>query len=125
MMKQNLDNPAAVRQLVDAFYEEVRADALLAPLFAGVNWPEHLPRMYAFWEGLLLGTPGFQGNPMQTHLRLHQQTPFLDVHFQRWVGLFRGVVEARFCGEGALAALAHAQRIACAIQFRVKWGAGR
>ena len=47
-----------IRELVYAFYDRVRADALLGPAFeqklAG-RWDVHLPKMCAFWGSLVLG----------------------------------------------------------------------
>jgi hemoglobin len=44
--------------LVNAFYDGIKAHALLGPIFneiAQVNWETHLPKMYSFWSSILLG----------------------------------------------------------------------
>jgi hemoglobin len=94
-----------IRALIDHFYGQVRADALLGPIFndiAQVDWPHHLPVMYAFWEFLLLGTPdAYRGNPIQKHFDLHAKHPLNAAHFERWVALFQGSVDALFQGPTA------------------------
>ena len=73
---------AEVIELVDAFYDKVNKDELLAPLFnqvAAVDWEEHLPKMYNFWESLLFGTMSYKGKPFDHHLPL----PLTVKHFQR------------------------------------------
>ena len=57
----DITTEADVRVLVDTFYEKVREDALLDPIFsdvAKVDWEHHLPKMYAFWNGMILGKAG-------------------------------------------------------------------
>ena len=49
--------------LVNVFYDRVRDDRLLGPIFddvAHVDWATHLPRMYDFWESVLFGTSTFK-----------------------------------------------------------------
>jgi len=54
-----------IRQLVDAFYDKVRLDAELAPIFLRAipgDWEPHLTRMYAFWSSVMLTTGRYKGN---------------------------------------------------------------
>ncbi|MGI9242640.1 MAG: group III truncated hemoglobin, partial [Verrucomicrobiales bacterium] len=40
-------------QLVDRFYEKIRSDEKLGPIFnelVDVDWDTHLPKMYDFWD---------------------------------------------------------------------------
>ena len=60
-----------IRQLVDAFYVKVRADAELAPIFARAipgDWQPHLTKMYAFWSSVMLTTGRYKAGPFQRHL---------------------------------------------------------
>ena len=50
-----------IQKLVDSFYEKVNRDELLSPIFneiAKVNWAEHLPIMYDFWNTNITGEKG-------------------------------------------------------------------
>lgn len=90
-----------IRTLIDHFYEKVRADDVIGFIFnevARVNWEHHLPRMYAFWEFLLLQGEGYQGNPIEPHKKLHQQVPLEKKFFDRWVELFKSTVDEHFQG---------------------------
>ena len=52
--------------LVNVFYDRVRDDDLLGPIFddvAHVDWATHLPRMYDFWESVLFSTATFKSTP--------------------------------------------------------------
>ena len=108
---------ASIVRLVDTFYARVRDDAVLSPVFeaklAG-RWHEHMPRMYAFWTKVLLGTGDFQGNVFGTHMALSGSE---TEHFVRWLTLFRLTAIDVFGIDGATDALAVAQRIASSLQL--------
>ncbi len=104
MSKRPLDSPEAVRFLVDSFYEKVQADSLIGPIFtdvAQVDWSKHLPKMYAFWENLILGNNTYHGNPFQPHLLVNQKHTLTIDHFERWLQLFSETLAENFTGETA------------------------
>ncbi|CDS53896.1 Truncated hemoglobins [Polaromonas sp. CG9_12] len=75
-------------QLVHGFYDEVRRDDVLGPIFERhvKDWNAHLPTMVDFWSSALRGTARFRGSPMPKHAAL----PGLSIElFQRWLRLFR------------------------------------
>ena len=83
-----------IRRLVDAFYDKVRLDAELAPVFLRAipgDWQPHLTRMYAFWSSVMLTTGRYKGNPVVKHLVIPGIQPHL---FERWLALFNET-----CGE--------------------------
>lgn len=78
-----------VSRLVHAFYADVRADALLGPVFARpmhCNWPDHLELMADFWCTALKLERSFRGNVCGRHVVLSGVTrdPLL-----RWLLLWR------------------------------------
>ena len=50
--RTDIDSIEKIRCLVDSFYESVRRDPLLGPIFEETiaDWGAHLPTMYRFWE---------------------------------------------------------------------------
>lgn len=111
-----------VVRLVDAFYDRVRADPLLGPIFddvARVDWSRHLPKMYAFWQSVLFGAPGFKGDPLTVHAELAQRVRLSEREFARWLALFDGSVDSLFAGPGAELAKQRAARIATVMQHRL------
>lgn len=98
----DISSPADIKTLIDAFYAKVQADDVLGHIFnevAQVDWPHHLPIMYAFWEFLLLGNAdAYRGNPIQKHIDLHQKHPLKAEHFDRWLSLFQATVDEHFSG---------------------------
>jgi hemoglobin len=101
--------------LVDAFYERVRADQLLGPVFQHVDWPHHLPIMYNFWSSIVFGDQSYQGNPFQKH----QSLAIDSTHFNRWLELFGKTVEDRFSGMNANEVKSRAASIAAVFQHKL------
>ncbi|MDN4164562.1 group III truncated hemoglobin [Cytophagales bacterium LB-30] len=121
-MAELIQTPEDIRHLVDSFYQKVQTDALLGPVFneiAQVDWAHHLPRMYGFWEKMLLGTGHFEGNPMRTHLDLNQKHPLTSEHFQRWLQLFEETIAENFEGQKAEIAIERAKSIATVMQSKI------
>lgn len=109
--------PSSIIRLVDTFYGRVRTDAVLGPVFeaklAG-KWQEHMPRMYAFWTKVLLGTGEFEGNVFGKHMAL---SSIDKEHFVRWLTLFRLTAIEVFGAEDAQEAMLVAERIASSLQL--------
>ena len=104
-MKSDISTSADIKLLIDTFYDKVRRDEMLGYIFdevARVDWPKHLPVMYAFWEFMLLGVAdAYRGNPVQKHFDLHDRHPLKAEHFDRWLLLFQTTVDELFEGEKA------------------------
>jgi len=93
LLPQVLDEDMIV-SVVHGFYDRIRADDLLGPIFntaiAAQDWPRHLDKMCDFWSSTLLRTSRYDGRPLPPHLAL----PGLgEEHFRRWLGLFKTVVD--------------------------------
>tara|TARA_Y100000385_G_scaffold275880_1_gene320845 strand:- start:389 stop:748 length:360 start_codon:yes stop_codon:yes gene_type:complete len=80
-MKKDISTSEDVKTLVDAFYNDVKSDPIIGYVFtdvAKVDWEEHLPRMYKFWEFALLGNAIYKGNPMmKLFLNLSSEIKFI------------------------------------------------
>lgn len=108
-----------IRTLVHAFYERVRADAALGPIFeravAG-DWAPHLAKMCDFWSSVMLATSRYQGRPMPAHLRLAGIQP---AHFARWLELFGRTAEETCPPPAAALFKDRARRIAESFQLGI------
>ena len=76
-----------VADLVERFYQQIRSDEQLGPIFAArvSDWTPHLDQMKRFWRSLLFSSGEYHGNPMARHLAIHELE---GPHFSRWLGLF-------------------------------------
>lgn len=109
-----------IKKLVDTFYDKVRKDALLAPIFdlrIQDRWQEHLTKMYSFWQTLLLADKTYNGNPFPPHAQL----PVNHMHFQKWLALFMETVDELFRGEKAEEAKWRAQKIAEMFEIKIAY----
>jgi len=107
-----------VELLVTRFYDKVKLDDLLAPVFAHIDWPQHLPTMYNFWSSILLGDQSYRNSPFLKHVALN----IGPEHFERWLALFAETVDENFRGLGAEEAKARAQSIAAVWQHKLATG---
>lgn len=108
-----------VKKLVDVFYDRIRQDELLAPIFNGIiqdRWPEHLKTMYTFWQTLLLDEHTYFGSPFVPHARL----PLDHVHFEAWLKLFHSTVNELFKGPIADEAKLRADKMALMFETKIK-----
>ena len=87
MPSAELCTEVEVVELVYSFYDRVRRDEVLGPVFDEhvKDWDTHLPKMVDFWSSALRGTARFRGAPLPEHAAL----PGLTIElFQRWLMLF-------------------------------------
>jgi hemoglobin len=94
--------------LVNLFYNRVRDDDLLGPIFddvAHVGWATHLPT--------------FKGAPLVVHRALAQHTPLTSDTFSRWITLFQSTVDDLFVGPMAEHAKNSAARIAATMEHNL------
>jgi hemoglobin len=110
-----------IHDVVHGFYDAIRRDDLLGPIFnaeiAPDAWPVHLAKMCDFWSATLLRTARYDGRPLRPHLRIGILG---EAHFRRWLTLFRATVRnicppqvADLFMDRALR-IAHSFRLACA-----------
>jgi hemoglobin len=112
---QDIQTRADVERLVNQFYQYVRGEPELGPIFndiVTVDWETHLPKMYNFWENILFQTGSYKGGMMWVHLNVNAQVPLYTDLFERWLALFFFTVDELFAGPNAEAAKAHALRVA-------------
>jgi hemoglobin len=121
-MKPDIQTRQHIEQLVDSFYTKVKDDDTIGHIFnevAKVDWSHHLPKMYDFFETVILGQKGFKGNPMETHFTLNKKFPLQNEHFSRWKDLFFATIDELFEGETAQEAKQKATSIADLMLFKI------
>jgi hemoglobin len=84
-------NEDTLRVMLTDFYDKVRKDDLIGPIFnnkigtTDEDWAPHMDRVVAFWCSVLLGAKTYGGGFMIKHAQL----PNLEMtHFKRWMELF-------------------------------------
>nr|WP_297309996.1 group III truncated hemoglobin [uncultured Flavobacterium sp.] len=110
-MKKDIQDLNDIKFMVDTFYGKIQKDDLIGPIFNGIiqnRWPEHLEKMYTFWQTILLNDYTYSGRPFPPHAEL----PVTEEHFNRWKQIFSEVVLGNFEGEKADEAIWRADKMA-------------
>jgi hemoglobin len=117
MAETGLDE-AVLHRLVHRFYDRIRADARLGPVFAARvgDWAPHLDRMVAFWSSVALMTGRYHGRPVPAHLPL----PIGPQDFARWLALFRDTAVEVCPPAGAALVIDRAERIARSLEMALE-----
>lgn len=109
-----------IQLLVNTFYSRVRENELLGPLFnerIGDRWPEHLEKMYRFWQTILLEVHTYIGSPFPPHAKL----PVSQLHFDTWLNLWHQTVDQFFAGEKATDAKWRGDRMAEMFMYKIEY----
>ncbi|MBZ4190374.1 group III truncated hemoglobin [Niabella beijingensis] len=109
-----------IQVLVDAFYTKVRRHPEIGPIFDAVigdRWPQHLEKMYAFWETVLLERHTYFGSPFPPHAKL----PVDQLHFDAWLDLWRETIDAHFQGTVAAEAKWRAGKMAAMFLSKIRY----
>ena len=109
-----------IKKLVDTFYEKVRRDELIGPIYnerIQDRWPQHLEKMYTFWQTVLLGEHTYFASPFPPHANL----PVSHKHFEKWVELFTQTLDELFTGEKAEDAKWRAGKMAEMFESKIEY----
>ncbi len=117
---KEIENLADIQILVNTFYGKVRKDELIGSIFNDViqdRWPEHLEKMYRFWQTVLLEENTYTGRPFVPHMKL----PIEKENFDRWLELFFETVDELFSGQKAELAKWQGNRMAEMFQLKIDY----
>ncbi len=118
MFRMNSLSPldeAALARLVDHFYEKVRRDAQIGPIFNAAvhDWDEHKRLLTSFWASVALRAGSYRGDPMGAH-RPH---PIRAEHFDRWLAMWQETCDEELDTVHAAQMLEYAQRIGRSLKY--------
>ncbi|HOZ82919.1 MAG TPA: group III truncated hemoglobin [Bacteroidia bacterium] len=117
---RDIENINDIQLLVDSFYGKIRDDEKLGHIFNGIikdRWPEHLEKMYRFWQTILLEDQTYFGSPFVPHAKM----PVDKTHFEQWIKLFSETVDENFVGEKAEQAKWQGQRMAEMFHYKIEY----
>jgi hemoglobin len=102
-----------VRRVVILFYDKIRRDAELGPIFetaVGSHWDAHIERIIQFWLTATRLGRGYSGrNFMPAHLKHRSIKPD---QIPRWLALFRDSATEQCSQQGASVLIDIAERMA-------------
>lgn len=111
----------ALPAVIKLFYERVRGDALLGPVFETTihDWDDHHARLADFWSSVMLSTGRYKGNPVALHLR--HANALTPEAFGRWLSLWAQTTEQLLPMPAAQGMQAKAARIAQSLQLAIQY----
>jgi hemoglobin len=100
-MKADITTESDIKKLVDVFYDKVKSNNQLGPIFETVmkvDWQKHLPKMYKFWGNIVFQTGEYKGFPFAAHMPVNGKTPLTPQLFNEWLNLFHAAIDELFSG---------------------------
>ncbi|WP_035670331.1 group III truncated hemoglobin [Flavobacterium sp. 83] len=116
----DITNLEDIKLLVDTFYSKVQKDEFIGIIFnekIGNRWPEHLEKMYRFWQTILLEEHTYCGSPFPPH----KQLPVAKEHFERWMEIFTETTNNLFEGPLADEAKLRAKNMAEMFNYKIEY----
>lgn len=107
---------------VNSFYNKVVKDDVIGFFFKDVvkvDFEQHLPKMYSFWESILFGQMTYKGNPMGAHFPINEIEAMEQKHFDRWLQLWKETLLENFSGENTDMAITKSENIAKLMAFKM------
>ena len=121
--KQDISSRSEVAQLVFAFYQNIRADDMLGPVFNGIvnDWDEHYELLTDFWSNNLFAERVYSGNPILAHQQVdqHMKGKMEAAHFGRWLMHWHQTIDQLFEGKNATILKRRAQKMSTFILLKV------
>ncbi len=121
-MKKDIENRADIELLVRSFYDKVKTDETIGYIFNDifkVDWENHFPVMFDFWENVLFYTGSYDGNPLLIHQHINRVVPLKAAHFNQWNKLFAQTIDELFEGSNAMLAKQRALSISTVMQMKM------
>ncbi|MBM1106869.1 group III truncated hemoglobin [Aurantibacter crassamenti] len=124
MSKSEITNKSEVFQLVDTFYNKVRADELIGPIFNGIinDWDHHLEHLTTFWSNQLFIERGtYKGDPISAHIKVDDfaKNQINEQHFGRWLNLWVQTIDELFEGDNAFILKNRARKMSTHIHLSI------
>lgn len=102
-MRKQIESRTELELLVKVFYDKVRKDEELGPIFNGIitDWEPHLEKITDFWEQHLFGVQKYQGNPIEAHNTVDAKMNYgITVHnFGTWLFYWMQTLDELFEGD--------------------------
>ncbi len=123
---KEIENRDDVESLVITFYQKIRKDKILGPIFNShikeEEWPTHLSKLTDFWVTNLFAQKAYKGNPTVVHKKVDENLNYTieQTHFGQWLHLWFNTIDEMFSGEKAVKAKNAARKMST-IQFLAIW----
>ncbi|MBL7788701.1 MAG: group III truncated hemoglobin [Chitinophagales bacterium] len=114
-MPRDIGSEEDVKLFSDLFYKKLLSDDRINHLFLDLNLEEHMPKIYDFWNTLLLGTNSYRRNMMEAH----QHLVLKKEDFPIWLRHFESTLRENFEGDKTDEAISRANTIAMTMRYKL------
>jgi hemoglobin len=115
MLQKEIEDRTDVSKLVRSFYDKVRQDIILGPIFNSIitDWESHLELLTDFWETQLFLKRKYHGNPIKAHNDVDEKMRYAITpeHFGFWLNLWFETIDELFIGDTAFIAKNRARQM--------------
>jgi hemoglobin len=122
-MKHDIQNREDIHYLVTTFYEKIRKDDLLGPIFSAriTHWDAHLEHLTDFWESSLFFVNKYKGNPLDKHVEVDTSIKkgINEHHFGVWLNYWIQTLDELFEGEKVNIAKNRARKMSTFIYIKL------
>ncbi|EWH13421.1 group III truncated hemoglobin [Cellulophaga lytica] len=124
MKKLELTTKENVFLLVSSFYDKIRKDETLGPIFNGIitDWDHHLQHLTNFWSNQLFIERGtYKGNPIAVHNKVDNYTnnTINEMHFGIWLNYWLETLDELFEGDNVNIAKNRARNMGSNIHIHI------
>lgn len=123
MEKKNITTREDVNLLVTSFYDKIRQDNLLGPIFNGIikDWNTHLEHLTDFWCSQLFIERSYHGNPITAHRKVdaYMNHTLNEMHFGVWLNLWIQTLDELFEGDNVFILKNRARKMASFIHIDI------
>lgn len=115
-------NRQDIHRVIVSFYDKLLSDPKISFFFDHIHaddLPHHLDRVADFWNQILFGGDGYQGNPMRPHIILNKRIEFKRDHFDIWLNHFIKTIDDSHQGELAEEMKSRANTIARVMELKM------
>jgi len=119
---RDIETRTDLETVLSLFYKKVFADDVIAHFFTEVvplDLDTHLPVITDFWEAVVFGTHRYRKNVMDVHQQISAKSKIEKHHLDRWLLLFKQIIDAHFDGANAELMKQRAQSIATLMQIKL------
>ncbi len=120
MIPNDIQDLNDIKKMVEYFLYQCSPRCGHWPVFnekIGERWPEHLEKMYRFWQTILLDTHTYSGSPFPPH----KQLPVDKTHFDRWMAIFTTTIDSLFACRLAEEAKLRAKNMAEMFNYKIEY----
>ena len=109
--------------LVNTFYDKIKKDEMLGPIFNGMikDWDKHMVLLTDFWSSQLFIERTYNGNPIEIHRKVdaYANHSINEQHFGKWLNYWIQTLDEHFEGDNVFILKNRARKMASFIHVDI------